>query len=102
MTSFKMYTSKLIQHINTSKPTEIIYCSDNNPANAANSSVCKYDLVFNEIIIHLNPDVVFLKGGNNSMTIYGIKTICKGKHSYLGDVFVVSCENGERFTLILR
>ena len=99
MTEFKDYITK-------KRPREIIYNDENNSDYMQGTEPLYTCLIFDNILITINPNIIRLKTKSGKMMFYyvqGISVDICG--SLLGDVVTLYCDTGKKikaYTLIVR
>ena len=86
----------------------ILFSTANQSWNSVDSTI-KTDLRFSTMLITLNPNIIYLKDGRNSLQLNRVKSISiPDERSMLGHTFIVVCGNKNdklndaKYTLIAR
>lgn len=84
----------------------IIYSSDNQIQHSIDATISA-NFVFNSMIMTFNPNIIYLKSGENSLRLNKVKAVrLSDEESLLGKVFIVVCgdsfnkNNDKEYTLI--
>lgn len=75
------------------QPTTLWFLSENQK-NFAVAEPCVFQLCFTNMFIHENPNVIFLKGGENSMRLERVKSVeFDENETMVGALIIIRCKN---------
>lgn len=92
---------ELKEFCNEHKPKKISFLTENQEWFDI-ADPCKLTFSFPLMLLHENPNIVFLKSGNNSLSLDRVRyAVIDTKATLLGTLVTVFCGDDRKYTLVL-